>query len=137
MKSIFASIVFQVNRFAPIYNHGDRIWEFYLSFGRRWHYLNVKEYERTYYFWGDNFDSITTEDSSQLERFTNQQVDYIRKLPGLLLETYNLARKDPVAYHRLLLAKVSPGLRTGIIPRSVVQRSLPDYMSLQKVRSRQ
>lgn len=50
MKKLLASIVSQVKRFAAVNDHGDRVWEFYLPASRRWHYLNVKEYECVYYF---------------------------------------------------------------------------------------
>ena len=128
MKKLLAALISQVNRFVPVYDHGDRNWEFYLRAGRRWHYLNVKEYKRIYYFSGDGFEGFSTEQPFDIERLTDQQRDYLRSLPGLLSEVFRLVRKDPVAYHRMLLERVSPGLRTGIVPRPIVQRLLPDYM---------
>ncbi len=128
MEKQEANFIQLICAFEPEYDHGDRIWEFYPRINRKWWYLRVQEYQNTYYFSGNNFESFSTSSlmNSSMKKPTSP--DLLRKLISGVQEIHRKVRKDPVSYHCIVNRSLSPNLRKGLIVRKFVRKLIPNFM---------
>lgn len=135
-----------IKLFDPAISGKDQDWEFHIKINRKWHVLNVKSYEDSWYcnlnpsfsnsFYergnsSFSFNLVSTDRPSEHSEISDIVSSKIGCITDILQEIAAQVKEDHLKYHSQLLRALPPTLRWGVAPSPLIRDLLPNLQSFQ------
>lgn len=145
-EKTFYEFIEELKYFEYQISYTDKVWDIiFQSEKNKWHRIKIIKYKETFYLYNidgelPSIEIIPNKSIEKSENFGSRSSWYdmdtiLKEWEALIIyakKWFNLTMRDWVKYNKLAQLSYPLNRRTGIVPHSIIRKSLPDIMNISK-----